>query len=104
MPVIALAAPYSITTATKGDTVSLIKRAHRYQTDTATIRSWRSQEGRYSLVEVHSQIDGRRYYLAVETLANGNQVILSRHRKRSAGVRAVEALSNGGLHAKTDDR
>lgn len=72
----------------------LATRARRKVTHTAVIRSWRTESGRYSLVEVKSLLDGARYYLAVETLPGGGQVILSRHRKRSAGARAVLALES----------
>lgn len=70
----------------------LTTRARRRTTISASIRSWRSQDGRYSVEEVNSLLDDYRYYLVTQRLPNGNQVIVSRHRKRTAAVKSCETV------------
>lgn len=65
----------------------LTRRAVKRQTCAATIRTWR--DGQFSIAEVRSLFDGAVRFLVIETLENGNQIIISRHRKRSAAVKAL---------------
>lgn len=71
----------------------LTKRCRRRTTELAQYRSWRSRDGRYSLIEVKSLLDDHRAVLVVETLPSGGQVILSRHRKRKPAERVIERLA-----------
>jgi hypothetical protein len=75
--------------------LSLAKRARKHLSHTAQIRSWTSQDRRYGIVEVLSLLDGHRSFLAVETLPNGNQMILSRHRKRTPAIQSLERVARG---------
>ncbi len=71
----------------------LTKRATKRRTDTAIIRSWRSQDGRYSLQEVQSIFGLPTEYLAVQVYPGGGQVILSRPRKRLPAERALDSFA-----------
>jgi len=75
--------------------LTLSKRARKHQSHTAQIRSRASADGRYGVMEVVSTLDGYRSFLAVETLPNGNQMILSRHRKRTPAIQSLERVARG---------
>ena len=70
--------------------MNLATRARVHTSDTATIRTWRARDTTYALVEVVSLYEhGRRRYLVVDHLPNGNQYIISRHRRKSAALKSL---------------
>ena len=69
--------------------IQLAKRARRKQTPVANIRTWQTADKRWAVDEIKSRYRLPTRYLVVERLANGNERIVSRHRKRRAAERAL---------------
>jgi hypothetical protein len=71
-------------------TQTIQRRGKKRQTPTATITAWRIL-GTPLIVE---QIDNRfglpRYFILAERLENGNEQIISRHRQKTAAIKAAE--------------
>jgi hypothetical protein len=68
-----------------------LTRAKTITTATAKLRRWLTADGALSLTESHSLYGlGTRYYVA-RRLANGNELPISRHRRKAAALRRVEA-------------
>lgn len=68
----------------------LAKRARVRTTDTSTVRTWIARDLPYAIAELRSLFGLRRYYIAIRRHPNGNESIVSRHRKRSAAIRSIE--------------
>ena len=68
----------------------LAKRANVRSTDTAHIRTWRSRDLPGAIAEIRSLLGLPRYYLAIRLWPNGNESVVSRHRKRKAAIESLE--------------
>lgn len=60
------------------------QRAQVSRTDVAVIRKYRSRDGRYAVSEVHSTLGLGTHWLAIAILPNGGEVVLGRHKTKSA--------------------
>lgn len=67
----------------------LSSRATKRLTAAAVIRTWQTKDRRYAVEEIKSLFGLPTRYLVVERLANGNEAIISEHRKREPAVEAL---------------
>jgi hypothetical protein len=74
--------------------MTLAKRARVLLTTTARIRTWPTPDGRYALEEIESLLGFPRRYIVAERLPNGNELPISHHRKRSAAIKRLQALTD----------
>jgi len=68
-------------------------RATVRMTLTARIRSWRAKDAPYLLEEIKSLYGLSTRFLLVRRLPSGNQYVVSRHRKRTAALKAAHRVS-----------
>ena len=73
--------------------MTISRRARRYTTATCVIRSWAAQDGPYRVAEITSLFGLPKLYLAIQRQPGGGETIVSRHRKRSAAIRAIEKIT-----------
>lgn len=71
---------------------SLRKKYKKRINSTSEIHSWATTDGKHFVEEINSTLEFSRYYILVEQLDNGNQHILSRHRKRASAVKALDKI------------
>lgn len=69
--------------------MNLTKRAKRTESSAASFRRWRDVESDLHLVEVKSKLGLPSRWLVVRQLNNGNEMVVSRHRKRSGAMRQL---------------
>jgi hypothetical protein len=69
--------------------MTLSKRAKVTETSTARMKSWYTPDRQQRVVEIKSKLGLSKRYLVCRRLENGNEVIVSRHRKK---VRAIKTL------------
>ena len=75
---------------------AIVKRARKYETSVAKFRRWRSTCGQFALVEITSTLGLSKRYVVVERHGNGNESVVSRHRKRRAAERRLAQLHTDG--------
>lgn len=63
------------------------------ETPAAIIRSWRHDSGAYRVAEIRSLYGLPTYFVAIRRLANQNEFVLGRYRKRSPAEAAIERLA-----------
>ena len=69
--------------------MTITKTPRRYSTEVAAIRCWRVKHAPYELVEIRSLYGLPRRYLVIERLPNGNERVVSQHRRRQAAERVL---------------
>lgn len=69
------------------------KRAAVRVTDTARIRTWRALDAPFVVEKIESLYGLTPRVLLIQRLANGNEAVISRHRKTEAARKAAERMA-----------